>query len=278
VHAEEYRLNLPGELLDLDIGPDGTWVGLIGSTSEGQLIVFADGATASVPRSFEFPVARAAGDGRVLLAEARVDRDDEPNGYLVNRSGDVEQVFTFGDGIQDVLVSSDEVVVTYFDEGVFGSGMGSSPAGEGVAVFDFGGELKLGYNTSKFSGEVFIADCYCAVWAKGRRLFFCPYTGGGPDFPLIAIDLRTMSHEQWETPELVHGSGALTVGTPHTGREVVFFYGPYDDRTGVFRWRVGDSTPDRIAAHPGPLRGLRGGRFLATGTAGYTVLLPHAAG
>jgi hypothetical protein len=32
---------------------------------------------------------------------------DEPNGYLINQSGDVEQVFTFGDGVADVLISSE---------------------------------------------------------------------------------------------------------------------------------------------------------------------------
>jgi hypothetical protein len=62
--------------------------------------------------------------------------------------------------------------------------------GEEVAAFCFGGEVKLGYDTNRFSGDVFIADCYCAVCAKGRRLVFCAYTAGDPNFPLVAIDLR----------------------------------------------------------------------------------------
>jgi hypothetical protein len=44
--------------------------------------------------------------GRVLVAASRAGHD-EPNGYLMNQSGDVEQVFTFGDCVADVLISSE---------------------------------------------------------------------------------------------------------------------------------------------------------------------------
>jgi hypothetical protein len=270
MRATERRLELDCEALDLDVSDDETWVAFVRTSETGRQLVFSDGSSVEPPRRFEFPIVRAAGRGRAVLAEARVDRD-EVNGFVVDSSGRVETSFRFGDGIEDVLVSSEDVVVTYFDEGVF-SGAGGAPAAEGVAVFGYDGRLTLGYNTSRFSGDVFVADCYCAAWAKGRRLFFCPYTGDEPSFPLIAIDLRTGNHEQWKTPRGVKGSVALTVGPSKGGRECVYFHAPYDDRSGIYRWYVGDDRAERVAQHPGRLRGLRGGRFLAAGVTGYTVL------
>jgi hypothetical protein len=276
MRATERRLEISGELLDVDVVDEGTWVALIDGGAGGQQLLFGEDAAITLPRSFRFPLVRAAGRGHALVADSRVEDEKEPNAYLFDQSGNVEGVFAFGDGIQDVLISTDDIVVSYFDEGVFGAGGGGSPAAEGLAVFSFDGRLRLGYNTSRFSGDVFIADCYCATWADRRRLFFCPYTAGEPDFPLVTLDLETTAHELWPTPELLHGSAALTVGRSDEGREVVFFHGPYDDRTGIYRWLFGDDRHDWVAQHPGPLRGLRGGRFLASGTAGYTILDPTA--
>jgi hypothetical protein len=283
VRTTERRLDVGGvlgELQDIDVLADDTPVALIRTGTGDQRLVFGEDAPIEPPDQLRFPLVRAAGPDRVLLADARVDRTwlgkEKPNGFLVDRSGSLEGVFVFGDGIADVLVSEEEVVATYFDEGVV-SGVGTdSPAAEGVAVFDFEGELRFGYNSSALNPETRILDCYCAGWGRGRRLFFYPY----PDLRLVTIDLEAGAHELWETPS-PRGFNALTVGEPEEGREVVFLHAPYaagGRGSGIYRWRIGDDRYDLVGDQSGSLRGLRSGRFLAYDwEGGYTVIRPGEA-
>jgi hypothetical protein len=274
VQAAEHHLELDGELLDLDL-VEHTWIGLTRLGDGTQQLLFGDDSSVVSPRIFRFPIVRAVGTGHALLAEARIERDDEPNGYLVAASGTVEGLFRFGDGIQDVLVSPNEVVVTYFDEGVFSSATGETPAGEGVAVFDFSGALRGGFNSSRSDDDVFIADCYSATWSNGG-LLVCPYTADEPNFPIIVFDVRSLTHELLPTPEALHGSHALAAAWTEETR-VALFHGPYEDKSGIYRWRIGDDEHERIGQHAGPLRGLRGARFLAHSASAYTVLTPDEA-
>ncbi len=139
-------------------------------------------------------------------------------------------------------------------------------------MFSFDGELRFGYNSSGLNPDDSIVDCYCAAWGQARRLFFYPY----PDFRLVSIDLQTMTHELWPTPSL-RGFAALTVGHSVDGREILFFHAPYSaggPGSGIYRWRIGDDAFEPVGEYPGLLRGLRGGRFLASGPEGYTIISP----
>jgi hypothetical protein len=261
--VEEY-LSVDGEVLDVDVTDEGCWVALVrtGSGSGGQQLFFGEEKRVVPPRFFEFPIVRAAGSGRALLVEQKRSGDDEQNGYLVTRTGTVESVFSFDWGIADLLVSPDEIVVTYGDQGGV----------EGLAVFDLGGKLTLGYNSSPTSGDISIDDCYCAGWGEGRRVFFYAYTGGR--FRLVALDLESMHQDLLPAPYNVHGACALSVAEPESGVEVVLFHGSSDDPAGVYRCRVDEVRAERIGIHQGQLRGLRGGRFFATGPNGYTIVSP----
>jgi hypothetical protein len=263
MHVVEERLAVDGELLDVDVTDDGSWVGLVRTGSGSQHLLFGEGRPAVPPRLFERPMVRAAGPDRAVLVEAEDGWDDEENGYLVTSTGTVESVFNLGWGINDVLVSTDHVVVIYHDEGIFRAGA------EGVAVFDLGGKLTLGYNSSPDSA-IFIDDCYCAAWGEARQLFFYAHTGDR--CRLVELDLESMHQDFLPSPYNVYGSGALSVARRGSRDELFLFHGPSDDPAGIYRCRVDDIRAERIGIREGPLRGLTGGRFLAAGTTGHTIV------
>jgi hypothetical protein len=254
----ETRLtDLPGEVLDIDPVGDSGWVAVVEQAGERQLRF--GGHAVPLPRRLEFPLVRAFDIETALVIDAR--SGGEENAFVLDCAGTVLASFAAGDGIEDVLVSDTWIVVTYFDEGVFS---GIAPSHEGVAVFSRSGELVLGY-ASKFGNAVAIADCYCACWGRRDQLYFLPY--GEPNFPLIHVNLSRHEHEWWPTPRDLHGSGAMTTRDGRT----FLFHGPYDHRMKILRWDLNESIAE-VGSHPGPLRGVRGGGFLAKGHSGFTVL------
>jgi hypothetical protein len=265
VRVVEHRIGVEGEVVDVDVIDGQDWIAVVRTRTDRQLVLFAEGTSIKPPRRLDFPIVRSAGGGRVLLADTRVDEADETNGYLVDSRGEVIRIFAFGDGIQDVLVSTDKIVVTYFDEGIFGDT--PSPAPYGLAVFDFDGGFKFGWNSNPLSGDVEIDDCDCAARAADGRLFFYPY----PNYLLIALDLATMTHDRWETPNVLHGSNALTIAT---ASDAAFFHSPYRDGSGIYRWRIGAADAQRVGEHDGRMRGRPNGSFLSVEPAGYALLFP----
>ena len=144
--------------------------------------------------------------------------------------------------------------MTYFDE-AFGARDGLA----GVVVFDRNGEPQLRDRDSGGS----ILDCYCACDAGHGRVLLLAY----PDFPGVLLDVRTGTRSAWTTPRTVHGAHGVTVAG-----DTAFFFGSYDDRHAVARWRFGATEAERLGSHTGPLRGLSSGRMLAVGASGFSVL------
>ena len=71
----------------------------------------------------------------------------------------------------------------------------------------------------------------------------------------------------WPAPGEIRGAAAVAFAGGGA-----FFHSPYDDRNGIYRWRLGNKSAERIGEHADRLRGLPGGRFLSMGEAGYTIL------
>ena len=209
------------------------------------------------------PLIAAIDDGAALVVN-RYERGDH-SAWIVSSQGDVRARFLAGTAIQDILASDRRLVITYSDESACCS---SGIEGNGVAVFDTDGHYQFGYRELFGSEAVDIWDCCCACWAEDRRVLFLPY----PEFPLVSFDLENRTQEIWRTPREVAGSEALTkIG------QTVYFHGPYEDRSGVYRWSIGSCAADRIGDYPGRLRGLRGGRFLSVEASGYTIVSPTEA-
>ncbi len=251
------EVSLPGELLDLDgaLGPGWT---AVARTPQGQVLLI-DGDEVPIPQPCRYPLIRQIDSDTVFLVDSRTTPGQE-NAWVVDRTGKVHARFFVGDGIQDILANRHALVVTYFDEGVFG---GDGPNQEGVAVFSLRGDLALGFN-STFRTPL-IADCYCTCWISDQSIAFIPYT----DFPFVRLDLRTNERTAVKLPEALHSPAALSVRG-----EYAVLWSPSKYKNTLVRWRIGASDFDLVDEHAGPLRGLTGGRFFSGGSAGYTVISP----
>src|SRR5213594_49459 len=245
-----------GELIDLDVLDSGDWAGVFRDGS--NLFVRTAKNKSVAPDGIRFPIIRCLEPGRIALIDTRTQEDRTNAWILCPQRNEIVEFFA-GDGIQDVLANSDTIVVTYFDEGVFGR---IRPGDEGVAVFDSRGHLRAGYRSTLGSRAVDIADCYAACWESDWRIAFLPYT----EFPLVRLDVRTFDQNVVQTPRRLHGSSAISVS-----RGDALFFGPYDEKRSILAWHSGGEISS-VGAHSGPLRGLRGGRFLTHGTSGFTIV------
>jgi hypothetical protein len=209
------------------------------------------------PRAVRFPIVRFLNPDTILLADSRTTTGYN-NAWVFDRAGNLFASFCAGDAIADILGQTDTIVVTYFDEGVFGN---VPPAQEGVCVYSATGRLRFGY-TSEFGEQaVSVADCYCACWGQGFDIWFSPYA----DFPLVKLDVVTREQEVFSLPSLLTGAKALT-----TDGNRFFFHDPDG---AILSWRLGVGVKSHGTC-PDRLRGLRGGRFLFHGTSGYTLVTP----
>jgi hypothetical protein len=246
---------MPGPATDIDVADDGCWVAICKHRS--QLIVASQDSQFALAETVRFPLIRWVGDGEILVVDARTVKGRE-NAFVFSRSGAEKARFCVGDGVQDVLSTGSRIVVTYFDEGVFGN---VAPSHEGLCVFTPDGRLEFGYQSS-VRNPVDIADCYCACAAGRHEVYFSPYTG----FPLVQLNFKTRQQRVHELPAELAGSSALA-----TDGVTFYFYGPYEKKRSIFRWQPG-CAPFEVGTHSGPLRGHFRGKFLSTGESGYTII------
>jgi hypothetical protein len=250
--------DLPGNLSDLDLTPSGGWIGVT-NLDDSQWVLF-NGTSTPLAEECRFPKIRAIDDRTAILVNSRA--SNENNGWILDSSGKPKVRFYAGDAIQDVLASPEFIVITYFDESAL-----TSPGieGNGVAVFDVGGNFLFGYRDLFGDEAVDIADCYAACWAGNNRVLFFPYT----DFPLVSLDLKNKTQVIWDTPDSVVGCGAISSldGT-------VFFHRPYRDEGSIFEWKIGSQSAENIGFFSGSLRGLDDGKFLSVDPNGFVIVSP----
>lgn len=237
VDQDVVTLELPGTAIDVDVRADGEWVAIC--RPERDLVVVFAGHHFTVPDEIQFPLIRWVGDREILLIDARTTKGRD-NAYVFSTSGARKARFCVGDGVADAVAVADAVVITYFDEGIFGD---VPPSHEGLCVFSVDGRLEFGYQ-SGVRNPVDIADCYCVCAAGRHEVCFSPYTG----FPLVRLNLKARDQEVHELPEVLAGASALS-----TDGVVFYFYGPYDAKDSIIRWQPGEACTE-VGTHPGPLR------------------------
>lgn len=192
-----------------------------------------------------------------LVADARVTKRTE-NCVIYNLEGAVLGQFFTGDGIEDIEVIKEKIIVSYFDEGILGM---DGPNHQGLVIFDFGGKILFGYNHKH--GAQMITDCYCICRHGTNRILCFPY----PEFPFIELNVDTFDEMIGQVPEEVKGSASMT-STPDS----IIFHSPYKDKGGFFRWKIGAKEVEKIGRFPGKLRGLKNGRFLSMGEKEFTII------
>jgi len=126
-------------------------------------------------------------DGNFLLLGARAtqyrDGSADQNAIIIDRFGNQIQSFCLGDGIENCIVDSQNNIVTsYFDEGIFGNNGWNDPLGaNGIVKWSKAGE-KLWENENHA-----ICDCYAMNIDDNDDLWFYYYT----DFLLVKTNYQS---------------------------------------------------------------------------------------
>jgi hypothetical protein len=248
------NIELDGEVLvDIDVLTDDSYIAI---TDKGRVVFPFD--KIEIEQTFKFPIIRQPNDRSFLVADSRTNDEESDNCFIYDLKGNAHKHFYAGDGIQDIEVLRDKIIITYFDEGVYGT---DGPNNEGLVVFDFYGNILSKYNEKH--GDQIISDCYCICKHGANRILFLPYT----EFQLIELNLDTGDEKKYEIPENVKGSNGLT-----STADSIIFHSPYDDKRGIYKWKIGDKTADKIGEYSEGLRGLKNGRFVTNGQKGFTIL------
>jgi hypothetical protein len=139
-----------------------------------------------------------------LLGEARGGRAD-----VYDRAGRPLRVLDLGDASEDVQTTTKgHIWVSYFDEGVFGGGIG----GHGVVCFDSAGRAKFNYSEFAEQNQLpFISDCYAVNVVSDEEVWLSYYT----DFPLVSI-------RDFHLDRILNGFGCMDRAFALLGESVLF--------------------------------------------------------
>ena len=239
----------------LDIDAQDTFAFL--TITEDKKIISPDFQT-TIDLDLWFPNIRRLDQDKFLLVDTRTKKERQ-NGWIIDNEGQIKKTFMAGDGIEDIVIQENKIIISYFDEGVFS---GIEPSDQGLVVFDFEGNILFKYR-DKYGHIVDVADCYC-LCPKGNKAVLCSmYT----DFQLVELNLDTFEQTVHEPPEQLKGSGSIT----NRGAEI-FFHAPYQDKRGIYKWIIGNKETSKIGEYSTQLRGLQGGKYLSCGENGYTII------
>ena len=244
-------------IVDLDSDHEGHFIAL---TDNNQVVTHKQGRFGRklfIKENYRFPCIRAIDEHRFMIVDRRTKGDNNANIY--DKQGKIVLSFYAGDAINDILVVNDKIVVTYFDEGVFGD---SGPNLEGVAVFDMTGKLIFGVNSQE---ECLVDDCYCICRSMSNKVLFCPYTS----FTLVELNLDSFEMKMWKTPEILHGASVLS---EKDGQIIIF--SSYQHRKSFFTWDRDSNKVEVFGEWTQRIRGLTNGAFLSFDEKTYTIINP----
>lgn len=251
------------QTINIDVGQDK--ILNLDADDQGNFIAFTDNKVVitndhnlKIELEIRFPIIRRLDNETFLIADSRT--DSNINGYIYNFSGQLVKSFLAGDGIQDIVVHRNKIVITYFDEGVYG---GSGPNGDGLAVFDFQGKQEFGVNSS--AGDSVIDDCYCICKQGTNRVLFYAYS----DLKVFELNLDTFKVESFETPNDFSGASAMS-----STADKIIFHSSYDDKRSFFSWDMNKKEVIKFGDYSPGLTGIKNGKFLIYGDKGFTIIDP----
>ncbi len=157
------HIELDGEVLvDVDPLTNDFYIGI---TNFGTVIFPFQ--RLKIIQPFKFPIVRQFSKNSFLIADARTTKETD-NGFIYDLKGNLLRQFYAGDGIQDVEIVNGKIIITYFDEGVFGT---DGPNNEGLVIFNDTGKPLFNFNSNY--PEQQIVDCYCICKHELTGCFFC---------------------------------------------------------------------------------------------------------
>ena len=241
------------KILNLDVDEFNSFIAF---TDDDEVI--SDNIKLKINEKFQYLLIRKLNNERFLIADSRSLNDF--NGYIYNFNGQLISTFLAGDGIEDIVIQRNKIVVTYFDEGVLGK---NGPNNNGVAVFNFQGQVEFGFNESIGSAE--IIDCYCICKHGENRVLFYAYT----EFKVYELNLDNYQWEAFETPDTFLGASAMT-----SKENNIIFHSSYDNKTCFFSWNRNTNEVTILGNYSSELTGLKNGKFLAFDDKGFTIVEP----
>lgn len=262
--------NLQRPLIDIDITHSDSWVCITGYLENvrhpkvpfGSHIHFGD-KSYNLPKELRNPFVRSINEETALVwgVSKRYDESDQRNAWIINSAGELKTVFSTNNAVENIVITKDFIVLTYFDE--------TACYAEGLEVYDFEGKLLLGYEALFGKEAVAIYDCYAASLVEGNQIIFCPYD----EFPLVLFDVECKAQQVWDTPTTIHGFHAIT-----KLNEKVYFHLAYRLElegydNGIYEWQIGSKVARKIGEYESySVRGLPNGRFLSHTDSGYTII------
>ncbi len=241
------------KILNLDVDEFNSFIGI---TDNNEVI--SDNLKFRVNEKFKFPLIRKLNNDIFLIADSRL--INNLNGYIYDFNGQLVNRFLAGDGIQDIVIQRDKIVMTYFDEGVLGE---NGPNNSGLAVFNFQGHLEFGFNESIGSAE--IIDCYCICKHGVNGILFYAYT----EFKVYELNLDNYKWNAFEAPDTFLGASAMT-----SKENNIIFHSSYDHKTTFFYWNRNTNEVTILGNYSSELKGLKNEKFLAFDDKGFTIVEP----
>lgn len=125
---------------------------------------------------------------------------------VCDKTGRVQKTIDLGDAAEDIQTTANgHIWVSYFDEGVFGGGIGQ----HGVVCFDNQGHAVFKYSEFAEQNQLpFIDDCYAMNVVSDDEVWLSYYS----DFPLVSIR-NLQLHRIWKEFGCMKGGFALRSDT-----------------------------------------------------------------
>ena len=258
----EVDLQKDAYLLDVDVSPNNDWIAIVSGDSRGNVIRSDQTSPSPIHLSLSewigFGCIRFISSTKFLVVNRRT-VVGQPNAAIFDVSNSSPLIeFYAGDAIEDVLVTDQYLVFTYFDEGVFGD---CELAQQGLSVFSHDGQFCYGY-LSHFGDRAFdVACCYAACTTGGDEIAFCAYTG----FQLVNWNIAARIQAGVETPKTLHFAAALTC----SGDEY-YFHAKHKSRKTIFKFK--DGIVEKLAGFQCNFKTLPNGRLVDVMHTGFDVL------
>ncbi len=191
-------------------------------------------------------------DHKTLLAVSHEEQQEKHNIFIFNSSGGAVSSFYGGMGIEDIVVGGEGIWISYFDEGVFGSGIST----EGLVLFDITGNVLFRYHTDLLNPPL-IAECYALSKGADTTVWLFPYT----DFPLIQLNPHAWNFQAYSIPGIVHGARAISVK-----ENIAYFAHTYHSDQNVYHLDIDKNELSLVGRLTGKVRGLdpsKGHQFIS---------------
>lgn len=231
------------EIIDADWKDEYGLVVLL-KEKKKYMLFFNDENFVSLNLKVDFPIVRWVDRETIVIVDSREELNKD-NAFILNMNGIIVDSFNCGDGVEDLEVGKEGIWISYFDEGVFGSGIST----EGLVLFSLEGKVLFRYHSDLLKGPS-IDDCYAISKGKGSTIWLFPYS----EFPLIQLYPESRDIKTYKVPGKFRGSHAISIRGKYA-----YFYGGYSSKYELYCWEIGKKKHEMIGRIDGIARGLGNG-------------------